>query len=120
MQAFRRILSVALILAFALGMTAQAAQMMPMNGMVGDAAVMDMSMGGASSLVCPDCDDMDQGTMDRAACQSSICIAPPMLPPEMSSPVLMPAGSAVLYNPALGWGMTPHPEPYPPRSVLRI
>jgi len=119
MQVIRRILSVVLVLAFALGTMVQAAPIMPMKGMMGDtAATLGMSV--ASAPVCPDCDDMDQGTMDMATCQSSICVTPSMLPPETLLPASAPAASPVPYDPALGWGETPRPEPYPPKSTLRI
>ena len=121
MQDIRRFLSVVLVLAFALGTTAQAAQTMPMKGMMGDAAAtLDMGMSVASAPLCPNCDDMDQGTMDMAACQPSICVAPSMLPLEALLLASLPAASPVPYDPALGWGETPHPEPYPPKSTLRI
>ena len=121
MQDIRRFLSVVLVLAFALGTTAQAAQTMPMKGMMGDAAAtLDMGMSVASAPLCPNCDDMDQGTMDMAACQPSICVAPSMLPSEALLPASPPAASPVAGDPALGWGEAPHPEPYPPKSTLRI
>jgi hypothetical protein len=121
MQVIRRFLSVVLVLAFALGTTAQAAQIMSMKGMIGDAAAtLDMGMSVASAPICPDCDDMDQGTMDMTACQNSICVVPSLLPPEAPLPASVPAASPVPYDPALGWGETLHPEPYPPKSALRL
>ncbi|KAA0572504.1 hypothetical protein FZ983_31660 [Azospirillum sp. B21] len=118
MQVVRRILSVVFILVFALGTTALAAQV-PMRGTMGS-PVATLGMGVASSPACPDCGDNDQGMMTMAACHGGVCVIPSMLPPEAPHPPSMPVASPVPHDPALGWGETPHPEPYPPKSTLRI
>lgn len=122
MQVVRRILSAVLILAFALGTTAQAAQMMSMTGMMeGTVATLDTGMDAASSPTCPGCGDIAQGIMDLAACQGRVCVAPSMLPPpEAPRLASMPTASPVPHAPPPEWGETPHPEPHPPKSTHRI
>ncbi|KAA0686149.1 MULTISPECIES: hypothetical protein [Azospirillum] len=120
MQALRRILSVVMVLVLVTGTTAQAAMLMPMEGMAGDAAVstsMDMELADAPD--CPDCDGMDQSTMDMSFCHSA-CITGAMLLPQVPVPLPMITSSTTL-APLTPWqGQSLPPEPFPPKSTLRI
>ena len=113
MTCLRRILSVLLVLSFALGTTAQAAQMGLMAGMSAAAAgYADMS----DCEGCASSQDTDKGT-EMAGCHNGICIVLPVLLPASSGALPVALGIFGSAVPIVADGQSPPPDPRPPRPT---
>ncbi|MEO3432370.1 hypothetical protein [Inquilinus sp. CAU 1745] len=117
MHCFHRLLPVALILALALGLTAQAARV--------DAMAMGMmsasDMDGARLDNGQVCSDMDKGTMAASGCQGAACTnAMPMALAAAPTILPMPAADFAVWMPGISAGLSASPDPYPPRHALFV
>lgn len=112
MRRFRDILPVLLILAFALGLAAQPAQIGAMDAGMTMAAHMD----GAEMDDCPDCDGMGRNEMASSSCQGGACVAMPTALAEVPALSWQPTAGPGVRGSDIGAGLTAEPDPYPPRS----
>lgn len=113
MSLLRRMLCVLLVLGFALGTTAQAAQMGVMAGM----RTMTMTaMGDGSVAGCEGCaSSQDAGKgMEMVGCHGGVCIVlPGLLPNAPSIPSVAPDTFAAA-APTVADGLSPPPDHRPP------
>lgn len=115
MHRFGRLLSIALTLVFAFGLTVQAAQVHAMAMGMTAASSMD----GASSDGCPGCDDMGKSAMAASGCQSAACTnAMPMVLAAAPTILPMPVASFTVWKSEFIAGLSAPPDPRPPRPVL--
>jgi hypothetical protein len=113
MQVIRRILSILLVLSFALGTTAQAAQMGLVASMA--AATADHSdMSGCEG--CTSSHDTNKG-MERTGCHNAICVVLPGLLPTSPGDLAVASGTLASAVPTVADGLSLLPDPRPPRPT---
>jgi hypothetical protein len=105
---------VTLLLAFALGLAAQAMSNVAMAAHMQSAA----DAGISPDVACPGCDtDMQHGGL-APSCRASSCWTVPALPPQSATLERQPAAGFPPSADAIVTGITSAPDPHPPRDFL--